>query len=123
MNISLPEGASTSGPASREALEFLRSVLRSNAEYLLPLYRITDGFETVVRGGELHLLFWPIEEFSSIGDTLVVIGTDTGGADVVVNMASDPAAVELWCGYGGGKIKSLCTLPGLIDWLLERPGT
>jgi hypothetical protein len=49
MIISLPEEASTRGPASLEALESLLSVLKSNAEHLMPLYRITDGFEAIIR--------------------------------------------------------------------------
>lgn len=121
MEINLPARASVSKPASPEALAELRRILGDNADHLIPLYRITDGFENVIRSGEFHLQLWPIEEWPLKEEHLVVIGSDSEGADLVGNTKCEPAIIETWCAFGGGRIDTLSALPEFLTWMLADP--
>jgi len=102
----------------------MANLLGPHAAHLLPLYQLTDGFESVIRGGEFHLQLFPIAGFShSHRKHQLIIGFDTESADVIIDTSHDPAMVELWCGFGGGKIATLCPLPHFLTWLLESPPT
>jgi hypothetical protein len=119
MEILLPSRASVSNPASAQSLAKLERILGPNAEHLLPLYRVTDGFESVIRGGEFHLRLWPIEEFTRRREHRIVIGSDSEAADIVVNTGSEPALVQTWCTFGGGRIETLSPLLEFLAWMLE----
>jgi hypothetical protein len=122
VNLILPPRASLSTPATEEALASLHALLGPHAIHLLPLYRLTDGFESVIRSGELHLQLWSIADFTqSYREHQIIIGSDSETGDVIINTATDPAIVELWCAYGGGKIKTLSPLPDFLTWMLEIP--
>ncbi len=85
----------------------------------MPLYRITNGYAGVVRGGELYLQLWPIEDFAWRGESLLAIGSDGANATVIVNTGEGTDRVEFWCAFGGGRIATLCPLRGFLDWMLE----
>jgi len=121
MTFELPRKASIAAPATDEAQASLVALLGPNADYLLPLYRITDGIESVIRGGEIHLQLWPIGEFASHREHQLIIGSDSEAADVVIATSAEPAMVELWCAFGGGKIETLCPLPEFLRWMQEVP--
>ena len=121
MTFVLPRKASIAAPATDEAQASLVALLGPNAGHLLPLYRITDGFECVIRGGKIHLQLWPIAEFTGRREHQVIIGSDSEAGNVVVDTSSEPAIVELWCAFGGGKIETLCPLPGFLAWIMDVP--
>ncbi len=60
MSFIIPSGASAGSPATNNEMEWLKVAIGENAEHLLPLYRVTNGMESVIRNGELHLHLWPI---------------------------------------------------------------
>lgn len=118
----LPPRASTIPPATEDALASLHHLLGPHAAHLLPLYQLTDGFESVIRRGELHLQLFPIADFTpSHREHQLIIGSDSEAADVIINTGTTPALVELWCGFGGGHIDTLCPLPDFLAWMLEIP--
>ena len=122
MPLTLPPHAITHAPATEEALATLHTLLGPHTIHLLPLYQLTDGLETTLRNGTLHLQLFPIGGFSnSHRQHHLIIGTDTHSADLLIDTAQDPATVDLWCGFGGGMIQRLCPLPGFLAWLLPSP--
>ena len=122
MPLTLPPQAITHAPATEEALASLRALLGPHATHLLPLYQLTDGFESTFRSGTFPLQLSPIAGFSnSHREHHLIIGSDTQSADLIIDTSNDPAMVELWCGFGGGKIATLCPLPDFLAWMLESP--
>jgi hypothetical protein len=64
---------------------------------------------------------WPVSKFATGDGGLVIIGSDSEAADVVVNTRCKPAVVETWCAFGGAKIRTLSTLSEFLAWMLEEP--
>ena len=113
----LPAGSSSRSPATQSEFDWLRAALMDYASALEPIFSTTNGFECVIRGGELHLDLWPIRDFRFLGDDQLQIGTDTYGSDLVIDTSVSPPMVRLQCSFGGGVSQSLCPVTEFPEWI------
>ena len=90
--------ASYSPPVDPAKLWALAERFSKVAEAISPLYQFSDGFESVIRDGEVHLLLVSTAEFELSGQFLV-IGTDTCGFGLVVDLSRPENPLSWHCRY------------------------
>lgn len=118
--MSLPERASVRSPASPAELEWLHAALGEQAGFLESIYRISNGFESVIRGGELHLQLWQIRDFEFHSDDVLIIGSDSEAADVALDVSESPVVVFLQNAFGPDpkeRLENLCLLSEFAEWI------
>jgi hypothetical protein len=86
-----------------------------------PLYEFSDGFEEVIRDGEVHLQLFAVREFERSGE-FIVIGTDTMGFDLVVDLSIVTHPVSWHCSFSRPLQAERCELlldsiDRLLDWM------
>ena len=114
--------ASYSKPASTVDLTALERHSKRLAVALRPLYEFSDGFEMVVRGGEVHLQLSAIREFERSGE-FVVVGTDTLGVDLVVDLTMPTHPVSWHSSFSRPVESKRCeilleSVDHLLDWII-----
>jgi hypothetical protein len=114
--------ASYSRPASAGDLAALAGLSMGVSAAMSPLYKFSDGFEMVIRGGEFHLQLSAIRDFESSGEFLV-IGTDTHGADLVVDLSTAGHPVSWHCSFSRPIRSDRCepllpSVDGLLYWMI-----
>ena len=100
-------GASIGAPAELPEIEEVQCAIGCEPpQDFIDLYREANGFECVVRGGELHVQLFEIAELienaPARGESLFTIGTDTTGQDFAVALDEPDQPVYRVSSFDGG---------------------